>query len=108
MKPFAMSTGTKFDASEIGTSSAATGELARTSYWQPPGRTTARLYAISPKTTPPQTKLVITGRWHQMSELTLGARAKDMITENGAAFLLGWLLGAGLGPALWDSITGVL
>jgi len=55
------------------------------------------------RTTPPTH-----GRWPQMSELTLGARAKDMITENGAAFLLGWLLGAGLGPALWDSITGVL
>ena len=57
---------------------------------------------------PQPTTLVITGRWPQMSELTLGDRAKDMITENGAAFLLGWLLGAGLGPALWDSITGVL
>ena len=55
-----------------------------------------------------QTRHVTHGRWPQMSELTLGARAKDMITENGAAFLLGWLLGAGLGPALWDSIVGVL
>ena len=41
-----------------------------------------------------------------MSELSV--KAKDMLTNYGASFLLGWILGAGLGQALWDSITGVL
>ena len=39
---------------------------------------------------------------------TLGEKAKEMLMENGAAFFLGWILGAGLGPTLWESITGVL
>ncbi len=39
---------------------------------------------------------------------TLGEKAKEMLMENGAAFFLGWILGAGLGPTLWDSIVGVL
>jgi len=41
-----------------------------------------------------------------MSELS--DKAKEMLTDYGAAFLLGWILGAGLGQTLWDSITGVL
>jgi len=41
-----------------------------------------------------------------MSELS--EKAKEMVMENGMAFLLGWILGAGLGQTLWDSITGVL
>ena len=43
-----------------------------------------------------------------MSDETLGEIAKRMIMDNGMAFLLGWILGAGLGQTLWDSITGVL
>ena len=43
-----------------------------------------------------------------MSEETLPEIAKRMLTNYGASFLLGWILGAGLGQALWDSITGVL
>ena len=39
---------------------------------------------------------------------SLGERAKEMLLENAAAFFLGWILGAGLGPALWDSILGVM
>jgi len=35
-------------------------------------------------------------------------KAREIFQKNGMAFLLGWLLGAGLGPALWDSIVGVL
>ena len=35
-------------------------------------------------------------------------QAKEMLLENAAAFFLGWLLGAGLGPALWDSVLGVM
>ena len=41
-------------------------------------------------------------------EETLGEVAKRMVMDNGMAFLLGWILGAGLGQTLWDSITGVL
>ena len=40
------------------------------------------------------------------SELT--EKAKEAISNYGASFLLGWILGAGLGQTLWDSITGVL
>ncbi len=40
--------------------------------------------------------------------MTLGEKAKEMLMENGAAFFLGWILGAGLGPTLWESIVGVL
>lgn len=43
-----------------------------------------------------------------MSDETLGEIAKRMVMDNGMAFLLGWILGAGLGQPLWDSITGVL
>lgn len=39
---------------------------------------------------------------------SLGERAKEMLLENAAAFFLGWILGAGLGPALWDSVLGVM
>ena len=39
---------------------------------------------------------------------SLGERAKEMLLENAAAFFLGWILGAGLGPVLWDSIVGVM
>lgn len=39
---------------------------------------------------------------------TLGEKAKEMLMENAAAFFLGWILGAGLGPVLWDSIVGVM
>jgi len=45
-------------------------------------------------------------RLHPMSELS--DKAKEMVMENGMAFLLGWILGMGLGQTLWDSITGVL
>jgi len=41
-----------------------------------------------------------------MSELS--DKAKEAISDYGAAFRLGWILGAGLGQTLWDSITGVL
>jgi len=41
-----------------------------------------------------------------MSELS--EKAKEMVMENGMAFLLGWILGMGLGQQLWDSITWVL
>ena len=41
-----------------------------------------------------------------MSELS--EKAKELVMENGMAFLLGWILGMGLGQVLWDSITGVL
>ena len=39
---------------------------------------------------------------------SLGNKAKEMLLENAAAFFLGWILGAGLGPALWNSILGVM
>ena len=39
---------------------------------------------------------------------SLGERVKEMLLENAAAFFLGWILGAGLGPALWDSVLGVM
>lgn len=39
---------------------------------------------------------------------SLGEKAKEMLLENAAAFFLGWILGAGLGPTLWDSILGVM
>jgi len=38
----------------------------------------------------------------------LSEKAKDTVMENGMAFLLGWILGMGLGQSLWDSIVGVL
>jgi hypothetical protein len=43
-----------------------------------------------------------------MTTQTLGEKAKEMLMENAAAFFLGWILGAGLGPVLWDSIVGVM
>ena len=39
---------------------------------------------------------------------SLGEKAKEVFMENGMAFLLGWILGMGLGHTLWDSIVGVL
>ena len=41
-----------------------------------------------------------------MSELAV--KARDIFQKNGMAFLLGWILGIGLGQTLWDSIVGVL
>jgi|TARA_R110000824_G_scaffold149902_1_gene320332 hypothetical protein len=41
-----------------------------------------------------------------MSDLT--EKARDIFQKNGMAFLLGWILGMGLGQSLWDSIVGVL
>jgi len=41
-----------------------------------------------------------------MSDLT--EKARDIFQKNGMAFLLGWILGMGLGQSLWDSIGGVL
>ena len=43
-----------------------------------------------------------------MSEETLPEIARRMVSENGMSFLLGWILGMGLGQSLWDSIVGVL
>ena len=83
-----------------------TGELSRTSLSRFPGVTTAKLSGTSQNIqtrTPPR---IIGRRLHPMSELS--DKAKDMLTDYGAAFLLGWILGAGLGQTLWDSITGVL
>lgn len=39
---------------------------------------------------------------------SLGEQAKKMLLDNAAAFFLGWILGAGLGPTLWNSILGVM
>ena len=50
--------------------------------------------------------LQTTGRWCLMSDLT--EKARDIFQKNGMAFLLGWILGMGLGQSLWDSIVGVL
>jgi len=41
-----------------------------------------------------------------MSDLT--EKAREIFQKNGMAFLLGWILGMGLGQSLWDSIVGVL
>jgi len=43
-----------------------------------------------------------------MTDETISEIGKRMLTDYGASFLLGWILGAGLGQTLWDSITGVL
>jgi hypothetical protein len=43
-----------------------------------------------------------------MTDETISEIGKRMLTDYGMAFLLGWILGAGLGQTLWDSITGVL
>jgi len=43
-----------------------------------------------------------------MSEETIPQLARRMMTDYGFPFLLGWVLGMGLGQALWDSITGVI
>jgi len=43
-----------------------------------------------------------------MSEETIPELAQRMMTDYGFPFLLGWLLGAGLGQQMWDSITGVI
>ena len=38
----------------------------------------------------------------------LSERTREIFQKNGMAFLLGWILGMGLGQSLWDSIVGVL
>jgi len=70
----------------------------------------ALLYATSPSTRRPTTLQTIcprlrSGSW-MPSDLT--EKARDIFQKNGMAFLLGWILGMGLGQSLWDSITGVL
>jgi len=83
-----------------------TGALSRTLLCQYHGVPTAKLSGISQDIqtrTPPR---IIGRRLHPMSELS--DKAKEMVMENGMAFLLGWILGMGLGQQLWDSITGVL
>ena len=38
----------------------------------------------------------------------LSEQARDIFQKYGMAFLLGWILGMGLGQSPWDLIVGVL
>ena len=38
----------------------------------------------------------------------LSEKARDIFQKHGMAYLLGWILGMGLGQSLWDSIVGEL
>ena len=83
-----------------------TGALSRMSLSRFPGVTIAKLSGISQDIQTRTPPLIIGRRLHPMSELS--DKSKEMVMENGMAFLLGWILGMGLGQQLWDSITGVL
>ena len=44
---------------------------------------------------------------HEHDEESFPEQVKRLVLDNIAAFLAGWILGAGLGSAVLDSITGM-
>ena len=44
---------------------------------------------------------------HEHGDETFPEQVKRLVLDNIAAFLAGWILGAGLGSAVLDSITGM-
>ena len=102
-----MSLGIMFAQSETTNCNRAIGEPSRIESCPTSGKYIARRCEHSPSVLKIRTKPRITSRRHHpMSELS--DKAKEMLTDYGAAFLLGWILGGGMGQQLWDSITGVL
>jgi len=45
---------------------------------------------------------------HEHVDESVLEQMKRLVLDNIAAFLAGWILGAGLGRTLWDSVTGVV
>jgi len=45
---------------------------------------------------------------HEHEDESVLEQMKRLVLDNIAAFLAGWILGAGLGRTLWDSVTGVV
>ena len=99
------SRGEKYEQNETKTSPLVTGEHSRTWFSRTPGRSIARLYAIS-VASPRATKLQTTGRWRRMSDESFPEQVQRIVVDNAFAFVLGWLLGAGHVLSLFSDLAG--
>jgi len=101
-----MSLGNMFAQSGTMNSREATGELSRIEFCLQPGRSTARLFEISLRTTTTPTMPSMPGRWRQMSDESFPEQVQRIVVDNAFAFVLGWLLGAGHVLSLFSDLAG--